>query len=109
MKSKLGVITMCAKAGRLNIGMDMMKDACKNGNAKGVFVTTDISEKSMKEVRYFCARYDVKCWSLGMTMDELSEGLRKRTGILAVTDSGFAKSAAKGLEEISIDNEEFMI
>ena len=108
MKSKLGIITMCAKAGRLNIGMDMMKDACKSGSAMGVFVTTDISEKSLKEVRYYCARYEVKCWSLAMTMDELSAGMRKRTGILAVTDAGFAKSMAKGLEEISIENDEFM-
>ncbi|MBR1563502.1 MAG: ribosomal L7Ae/L30e/S12e/Gadd45 family protein [Ruminococcus sp.] len=108
MKSKLGSITMCAKAGRLSIGMDMMKDACKSDNAKGVFAASDISEKSLKEVRYYCGRYGVKCFSLGMTMDELSTGLGKRTGILAVTDSGFAKSIAKGLEEISIDNEEFM-
>ena len=48
MKSKLGSITMCAKAGRLSIGMDMMKDACKSDNAKGVFAASDISEKSKR-------------------------------------------------------------
>ena len=109
MKSKTGLLSMCARAGKLSMGMDMMKDACKNGNAKAVFTADDISEKSLKEDRYFCARYGVKCYALGLTMDDLATGLGKRTGILAVTDAGFAKAGAKGLEEIVTDIDEFEI
>ena len=106
-KNKNGIISMCRKAGRLVMGMDMVKDACALGNAKAVFAASDLSVKSLKEVRYTCARYDTKLYALGMTMDEVADGLGKRTGVIAMTDSGFAKSCAKGLEEIVIDKDEF--
>lgn len=105
--NKLGLLSMCRKSGRLSMGMDMMKDACAVGNSRGVFVATDLSEKSLKEVRFTCARYSVKLYSLGVTMDEIAQGLGKRTGIISVNDSGFAKSCAKGLTPIEADMEEF--
>ena len=105
--NKLGLLSMCRKAGRLSMGMDMMKDACAVGNSKGVFVASDLSEKSLKEVRFTCAGYSVKLFALDMTMDEISDGIGKRTGIISVNDSGFAKSCAKGLTQIQTDMDEF--
>ena len=107
--NKSGILSMSRKAGKLVMGMDMVKDACSVGNAKAVFTAADISEKSLKEVRYTCAKYDVKLYALGMTMDEVALGLGKRVGVVAMTDAGFAKSCAKGLEEIIIDKDEFGI
>lgn len=106
---KAGLLSMCRKAGKLVMGMDMVKDACSLGNAKAVFTATDLSARSLKEVRYTCARYEVKLYALGMTMDEVSMSIGKRTGILAMTDAGFARSCVKGLEEIVIDKDEFDI
>ena len=106
-KNKTGLISMCCKAGKLVMGMDMVKDVCALGNARAVFVASDLSVKSLKEVRYTCARYDAKLYALGLTMDEIALGIGKRTGVLAMTDAGFAKSCVKGLEEIAIDREEF--
>ena len=97
-KNKTGLISMCRKAGKLVMGM---------GNARVVFVASDLSEKSLKEVRYTCAKYDAKLYALGLTMDEIALGIGKRTGVLAMTDAGFAKSCIKGLDEIAIDREEF--
>lgn len=107
--NKTGILSMSRKAGKLVMGMDMVKDACAVGNAKAVFTASDISEKSLKEVRYTCARYEVKLYALGMTMDEIALGLGKRVGVAAMTDAGFAKSCAKGLEEIAVDKDEFGI
>lgn len=107
--NKSGILSMSRKAGKLVMGMDMVKDACSVGNAKAVFTATDISEKSLKEVRYTCAKYDVKLYALGMNMDEVALGLGKRVGVVAMTDAGFAKSCAKGLEEVIIDKDEFGI
>lgn len=101
--NKLGLLSMCRKAGRLSMGMDMVKDACNTGSAKGVFVADDLSEKSLKEARFVCGRNGIKLYALGMSMDEIAQGLGKRTGLIAVTDAGFAKSCAKGLEEIDTD------
>lgn len=106
-ENKLGLISICRKAGKLVMGMDMVKDACNTGTAKAVFAASDFSPKSLKEVKFACARNGVKLYALGLTMDEIGAGLGKRTGALAMTDGGFAKSCAKGLEEIEIDENEF--
>ncbi|MBO5447939.1 MAG: ribosomal L7Ae/L30e/S12e/Gadd45 family protein [Ruminococcus sp.] len=98
---------MCRKAGKLAMGMDMVKDSCMNGSAKAVFAAADFSPKSLKEIKFACARYGVKLYSLDMTMDEIGSGLGKRTGVIAMTDSGFAVSCAKGLKPVEIDPDEF--
>ena len=105
--NKTGMITICKKAGKLAVGMDMVKKVCREGAAAAVFITTDISEKSFKEVRYICARNSVKLYRLEMTMDDMWYGLGKRAGIIAMTDHGFAKSCATGLEQIEDDPGEF--
>lgn len=107
MKSKLGLISMCAKAGRLSLGMDMAKDACRSGNARGLFVADDLSEKSLKEMKYYSARYGVKLYSLGESMENIQAQLGRRTGIIAINDAGFAKSCAKGLAEIDVSDIEY--
>ena len=105
--NKTGIITICKKAGKLAVGMDMVKKVSAEGSAAAVFITTDISEKSFKEVRYVCAKNSVKLYRLEMTMDEMWYGRGKKAGIIAMTDAGFAKSCAKGLEQIAADPEEF--
>ena len=100
MKNKTGLLTMCRKAGRMVSGMDMAKDACKNGSAYAVFAASDLSEKSLKEIKFHCAQGGVKLYAAGMTMDEIGTALGKRSGIIAVTDKGFAEGLAKGLEPI---------
>ena len=36
MNNKIGLVTMCRKAGKLVMGMDMVKDACNTGKACAV-------------------------------------------------------------------------
>ena len=98
--NKTGLLTICAKAGKLAIGMDMAKDSCRNGNAYAVFTASDLSDKSLKEMKYYCGRYGVKLYALGMTMDEVGDALRKRSGIITVLEKGFSQSIAKGLDSI---------
>ncbi len=98
---------MCRRAGKLVLGMDEVKHACKGGRAFGVLVASDISQKSFKEIKYVCTMEGVKLFDAGMTMDEIGSCLGKCFGILAVTDSGFMKSMAKKLIEIELDHIEF--
>ena len=105
--NKSGTLTMCRKAGKLVMGMDMVKQSCNEGKARAVFTASDISEKSLKEARFVCAKNDVALYRLDMTMDEIWYGLGKKIGVMAMTDAGFAKSCAKGLEQISADKSEF--
>ena len=105
MSSVMGILTMCRRAGKLRMGMDMAKDGCASGEAKCVLVADDISEKSLKEIRFVCAKYEnIPVYSLGMTMDEVGIGLGKKIGIAAVCDKGFFKKIGSMLERIENDN-----
>lgn len=101
----MGTVTMCRRAGRLRMGMDMTKDACAAGEAKAVLVAEDVSAKTLKEVKFVCAKYGVKLYAMGIPMDEIGFELGKRVGILAVCDDGFAKKTGRILETIENDTE----
>ena len=98
-KNKRGILSMCRKAGKMVMGMDMVKDSINNGEAKSVFYADDISPKSLKEVKFFCGKSGVRLFSLEMTMEELGLCIGKKVGVVSVTDAGFAKSISKGLEQ----------
>lgn len=102
-----GSLSMCRRAGKLTVGMDEVKNACKAGRACGVLVASDVSAKTFKEIKYVCAYEGVKLYGAGMTMDDIGDCLGKRFGILAVTDSGFMKSMAKNTAEIDTSDVEF--
>ncbi len=98
-----GTLTMCRRAGKLVLGMDEVKNACKGGRAFGVLVASDVSAKTFKEIKFVCGTENVSLYGAEMTMDEIGNCLGKRFGILAVTDSGFMKAMAKKLKRIEID------
>lgn len=98
-----GLLSMCRRAGKLCMGMDAVKGACYTGEAAGVYVATDLSEKSLKEVKYVCYKNSVRLYDVGLTMQEIGESIGKRAGILAICDGGFNKKARSELEEIATD------
>lgn len=104
---KTGLLSMCRKAGKVKCGMDISKSACETGEAKAVFTASDLSEKSLKEIRFSCAKNAVKIYRLRITMQQAADKLGKKSGIFAVCDGGFAKALAKGEEDISADINDF--
>lgn len=72
MNNKIGLVTMCRKAGKLVMGMDMVKDACNTGKACAVFAATDFSPKSLKEIKSISYKSGIKLYSLGLTMERYS-------------------------------------
>ncbi|MBQ7980124.1 MAG: ribosomal L7Ae/L30e/S12e/Gadd45 family protein [Oscillospiraceae bacterium] len=104
-----GLLSICRKAGKLCMGMDMVKSACHDGEARGVYVATDLSKKSLKEMMYVCYRDSVKLYSAGMNMQEIADSIGKKTGILAICDAGFNKKARSVTDEIEIDTSLFYI
>lgn len=106
MSSLMGLLTMARRAGKVKMGMDMTKDAVKNGEAKAVLVADDVSEKSLKEVKYVCKRYGgVEIYSMGLSMEEIGYDLGKKVGIVALCDKGFAKKISTMLNIIENDSE----
>lgn len=105
MNKIMGLLTMARRAGKLSLGMDMSKDACKNGISKGICIATDISAKSLKEIKFVCMSGNVPLYSLGMDMKSVGIELGKSVGIISVNDGGFMKKAKTYMKEIEIDND----
>lgn len=94
-----GIISICRKAGKLVMGMDEVKSCCRSGKAKGVITACDLSPKSLKEIAFVCDEEGVTLYQSSMTMNDFGAALGKVFGIIAITDSGFMKAAAKKLTD----------
>ena len=87
-------IVLCRKSGRLIHGFDPVCEELKNPKSKiaGVILASDVSEKTQKEMRFFCDKYSALLSQCDCTMDEIKSVLGKRTGVLAVLDEGLYAS-----------------
>ncbi len=99
-----GLITICRRAGKLVMGMDEVKAACRAGKACGVITVCDLSPKSFKEIAFTCAEETVPLYKTDMTMDDMGAALGKVYGIIAIADKGFMKAAAKKLTPVRLDD-----
>ena len=106
-KNIMGLVTMCRRAGKLSMGIDMAKEACANGTAAGCIAASDLSPKTLKEIKFSCYKYNVPIYRTELTMDQIWTELGKRVGIMAVCDKGFFKALCKSLEPVEIDENEF--
>ncbi len=92
MNRFLSTLGLCRRAGKLTYGFDEVCKALKEGKAFGVFFTADLSEKTAKELRFYCEKYSVPLVRTESTMDEISSVLSARTGIIAILDKGLFDS-----------------
>ncbi len=97
MSAVMGTLSMCRKAGKLILGMDEVKNTVRKREARLVLLTSDLSEKSRREMEFLCGRFGTQILTLTDTMLDLADGVGKRCGILCVTDKGFADSIRKKL------------
>ncbi len=86
------------------MGMDEVKSACRSGKACGVITAKGLSQKSFKEIAFTCAEEMVPLYKTDMTMDDIGAALGKVYGIIAISDKGFMKAAAKKLTLIETDD-----
>lgn len=100
MNKTLSLLTICAKAGKLQLGMDTVKDACRSHQAYCVLIASDVSPKSVKEVKFVCNQENIKMFYLDGTIDDVWSCLGKRAGILGILDRGFTKKLSTMLEPI---------
>lgn len=98
MNRLLSMISLSKKAGKLLVGFDRVKDASCAGKVKLLLTATDLSEKTLKSIAYLSDTENIACRVLPITMDELWYEIGQRTGILAITDAGFAKKICSMLD-----------
>ena len=93
MGKLMDLLTICRKAGQLELGFDPMKEALSAGKAHAIITAADISPKTEKEVRFFAEKKGVPAVRSEITLDDAYMRLGKKAGIFTVCGEGFAKKA----------------
>ncbi len=91
----LTLLGFASKARKLSFGMDGSVYSIRNGAAFAAVYAADVSDKSKKEVRFFCSKNNTPVVQLGVDIETLSRAVGKKAGILAVNDKGFAESLCR--------------
>lgn len=106
MDKLLSLLGLARRAGKIEPGYDAAVSAARGGKAALLLAAGDISEKTVKNLRYEGDRAGVATLRVSAGMEELGRACGMRAGVLAITDKGFAK-AVKGLAEgVTEDKEE---
>lgn len=85
------LLTICRKAGRMTMGFDSVKESILTKKAHVVILSSDISAKTEKEIRYFAEKNQVRVINASVTMAEIEYGTGRKAGVIGICDEGFAK------------------
>lgn len=85
------LLTICIKAGKAVKGFDSTKESVVNGRAYCVLTACDVSLKTLKEVRFMCAKNDIPVLVTELEKAEIGILCGKETAVMAVCDKGFSE------------------
>lgn len=92
----LTLLGFASKAGKLSFGFSASSDTIKSGKSKLVIISSDISEKSQKEIRFISGKYGVDALLLDtVSTIKLSNAVGRNCGILSINDSSFASAISE--------------
>ena len=86
----LSFLGIARRAQKLSMGADAAQEAMQKGKTKLLLLASDLSERPERSARAEAQAASTPVLPAGVTMDEIAFSVGKRTGILAVNDSGFA-------------------
>lgn len=89
--SILNMLGLCRRAGKLIYGFDATKEAVLKSDVYSIFMAQDLSAKSKKELVFITKDKRVTLIETTIEMEQMQKIIGKRTGILAIIDSGFSK------------------
>jgi len=89
------LLSVCIKAGKTVKGFDSVCDAVKNGRAFCVLISSDASEKTVKEVNFVCTEYGVPVIETGLSKEQTGRLFSKNVAVTAVCDKNFADGFMK--------------
>lgn len=97
----LGLIGIARRAGKITFGFDAVMQDVFKGRAKGVFLSSDASERTATKVHDACDEYKTRLTGLEVTKSQLGAAIgRSDTAVIAVLD----KSLADRIAEIAGQN-----
>lgn len=91
----LSLLGLARRAGKLTLGFDPVADSVKTGQSRLVLMTSDISPKTEKELRFSLRDSEIQLLSIPFDMESTGRALGKAAKIISVNDEGFAVSVKK--------------
>lgn len=98
MNKLLFGLSLAKKSGKLVCGFDPVKTAVLKGEGYLVIVASDLSEKTVKRVKYFCEEI-TDVYKTSLTQFEISQVAGRLTGVLTITDENLAILCRNALKE----------
>lgn len=86
----LSSLGLARRAGKLVFGFETVKTAMQKFEAAVVFCANDVSQKTEKELAFLCNKMETELIKTAYDMKTLGSAIGKLTGIVAITDEGFA-------------------
>ena len=101
MDKLLSLLGLARRAGKIEPGFDAAVSAARGHKAALLLAARDISEKTLKNLRYEGDRAGVPTLRGDFGMEELGRACGMRAGVLAITDKGFAKAVKELAEAVT--------
>ena len=95
MDKLLSLLGLARRAGKIEPGFDAAVSAARGHKAAFLLAARDISETTLKNLRYEGDRAGVPTLRGTFGMEELGRACGVRAGVLALTDPGFARAVQK--------------
>lgn len=89
-KQILSMLSLAKKAGKLVFGFDAVCEELNKKQWNTVFVASDLSEKTKKEIQRECKKHFFMMIDLPLTMDDISVIIHKKAGVVCITNQSFA-------------------
>ena len=96
IKNKVnGLLGLCSKAGKIAAGMDLVLEELSKKNICLVIVAEDCSEKTKKNIRYYCEKANVEMITFG-NIETNSKVIGKyNKAIIGIRDKNLADAIKK--------------
>jgi len=88
---------LARKAGAITAGTELVIDSMRRGKACRVYISSEVSQATLKKLKDKAAFYKVQAEIIDLTMDELAHrvGLLRPTAAVSLTDRNFLKLTEK--------------
>lgn len=87
----VNILSISRKADKIVLGFDPVKSATQDGSVSCVVVTDDASEKTLKEVNFFCNNCNTDVVELEISSFDMYDVVGKRVVVAAISDHGLAE------------------
>lgn len=88
----LSMLGICRKAARMCIGFGDTAEAVKLGKSILIYIASDLSQKTEKELLYITKDKPVEVIRTRYDMATLSHAVGIKTGVISINDRGFAEA-----------------